>query len=171
MRVEEHISGSGPVLLYLLPQSGPSAIGELGWIISFCKAASVIVAIVPERTWRALGFPLGTVAVPWQVFVWTSWSNLLECLLDVQTGSLPFIYAIHISSPVCLPMMLLHCVPSLFNLVSPRRQKSTMRQIFFTVICFDTKAHVFGRIITPRPDFLPNGIFVVISNGFGPQLV
>lgn len=46
-----------------------------------------------------------------------------------------------------------------------------MQQIFFTVTCCDTKVHFLGRIIAARHDFLPDGSFVVISNGFGPQLV
>lgn len=84
-----------------------------------------------------------------------------------------YICNIYISTPNCLSVLKLlhHCVPSLINLVYSWRQKLTMQQIFFTVTCCDTKAHILGRIIAPRHDFLPSGSFVMISNGFVPQLV
>lgn len=153
---EGAISNSGPIILHLLPQSGHSAMEQLGWIISFCKSVSVFVAIVLKRTWRVIWLLLYLVAIPWQALVWTSWSNLsaFQICEAFYIRNIRFLYSLSFI------LLLFHRVPSLFNLVCSRRQKSTTQQVFLTVTCCDTKAHVLRRIVAPRPDLLPNSSFV-----------
>lgn len=62
-------------------------------------------------------------------------------------------------------MMLRYRVPLLVQFSRPMEA-----EIFFAATCCDTEARIPRRIIATRHDFLPSGSFVIISNGFGPQL-